>query len=231
MFELKARFTNAIHKNRLGTALLFLGENEDLKEQTALQLGAGLLCENKAIPYGCGECTSCKHVLEKRSPRLRFLEPENEQKSEIKVDQIRDLISASGNPSWIIPKAHLLNKQASNALLKTLEEPRSGQFFILLAPDTRSLLPTLVSRCQRIFFGGSPANKLEAPEIPTSLFGRIELIDRLIKDKADLNSLFTAWSQDASAEFKEALFKAQENLKRHANAQLTLEALLLSKNP
>ncbi|MEI6806047.1 MAG: hypothetical protein WCK49_06025 [Myxococcaceae bacterium] len=225
--DLKERFTNAMSKNRLAHALLFLGDNPALKEQTALSLTSGLLCENKVIPFGCGSCISCKQVLENRHPRVRMLLGD----PEIKIDAIRDLISAPGHPSWIIPKAHLMNKQASNALLKTLEEPRGNQFLILMAPNTRSLLPTLVSRCQRIIFKSSSISidNFLAPSIPENLSERLELIERLSKDKSDLNQILLAWQQNASSEFKQSLLKAQEDLKKHVNAQLILEGLLLSK--
>lgn len=227
LMDLRERFTNAMSKNRLAHALLFLGDNQALKEQTALELASGLLCEHKTIPFGCGQCVSCRQVAQKRHPRVRFLLAD----PEIRIDAIRELISAPGNPSWIIPEAHLMNKQASNALLKTLEEPRKDQFFILMAPNTRSLLPTLVSRCQRIIFKSAPAllEEFSVPSIPENLSERLELIERLSKDKSDLKGILVAWQKNASSDFKRALLNAQEDLKKHVNAQLILEALLLSK--
>jgi DNA polymerase-3 subunit delta' len=229
MIDLKTRFTNAIKKNRLAHALLFLGDNQVLKEQTALDLASGLLCESKIIPFGCEICVSCRQVSNKSHPRIRFLLAE----PEIRIDQIREMMSTPGNPSWIIPQAYLMNKQASNALLKTLEEPRNNQFFILMAPNTRSLLPTLVSRCQRIFFKSEPESTeaTTAPKIPERLSDRLELIERLSKDKSDLNQVLLAWSHNAPADFKAVLLKAQEDLKKHVNAQLILESLLLSRKP
>ena len=214
MMDLKERFTNAITKNKLSHALLFVGENQVLKEQTAIDLASGLLCENKTVPFGCGHCVSCKQMSERRHPLVRFLEA-----PEIRVDQIRELINAPGNPSWILPSAHLMNKQASNALLKTLEEPRKDQFFILMAPNTRSLLPTLVSRCQRIFFKSEASTTHPALEIPENLLERLELSERLSKDKSDLGQTLIDWKE----------LEAAEDLRKHVNAQLILDALLLSK--
>lgn len=224
LMDLKKRFSNAILKNRLGHALLFLGGDQAYKGQMAISLSSGLLCENKIIPFGCGHCINCQQILEKRHPKIRFLDT-----PEIRVDQIRELISAPGNPSWILPQAYLMNKQASNALLKILEEPRKEQFFILIAPNTRSLLSTLVSRCQRIFFQEKQQKSEQAitlPTIPKHLIERFELIERLSKEKSDLNQIFTAWQQNASPKFKEALLKAQNDLKKHVNPQLILECLL-----
>lgn len=224
LMDFRKRFTNAIVQNRLAHALLFLGDNLDLKEQTALNLTSGLVCENHVIPFGCGHCVSCRQVREKRNPHIRFLD------SEIRIDQIRELMSTPGNPSWIIGQAHLMTREASNALLKILEEPRKNQFFILMAPHTRSLLPTLVSRCQRIFFQSEKISLKPTPlQIPERLSKRLELIETLSKNKSDLNSILIAWQQNASLEFKQALLKAEEDLKNHGNTQLILEALLLSK--
>lgn len=230
MIDLKTQFKNAIQDNRLGHALLFLGEDSQKKQKTALELAAGLFCEQKVAPFGCQECLSCKQVSEKRYPYLRFLEPETEEASEIKIGQIRDLKTTPGNPSWIIPHAELLNPQASNALLKTLEEPRGNQFFILIAPNTRSILATLVSRCQRIFFKGRSQVELPEPvEIPESHLERLALIEKLVKSKTDIKELLIGWHKDASWQFKEKLLQAEQDLKRHVNPQLILESLLLSK--
>lgn len=198
------------HQNRFSHALLLLGDDRVEKDRLAMELATKLL----------GERT--QHYL-------RFLNCNLENASEIKVDQIRDLIETPGQPSWIIPRAELLNKQASNALLKTLEEPRGDQFFILIAPSTRSLLPTLVSRCQRIYVPAknvsAPINN--APKIPENKLARLELIETLVKSKADLKSLFEQWSYGASLDLKERLFRAFGDLERHVNSQLILEQLLL----
>ncbi len=201
--QLCHQFEIAMKKNRLSHALLFVGDDQTEKERLAVEL------------------------LSKMN--VRFVKLESENGSELKVDQIRDLISGSPSLSWIIPQAELLNKQASNALLKTLEEPRGNQFFILIAPSTRSILPTLVSRCQRINVP-SVSRQLDAekaPEIPESRLERLELIESLVKSKTDLEPIFQAWNQNASLEFKEKLFKAVQDLGRHVNAQLILESLLL----
>lgn len=124
-----------------------------------------------------------------------------------------------------------MNRQASNALLKTLEEPRSNQTIILIAPSTSSLLSTIVSRCQRILFPDARDSKNNDPqvEIPNNLQARLELIEQLSKDKLELDRILTAWQKTASPDFSEALLKAQQDLKHHLNPQLILESLLLSR--
>ncbi len=201
--QLCHQFENAMKKNRLSHALLFVGDDRAEKERVAADL------------------------LSKMN--VRFVKLESENNSDIKVDQIRDLISGSPSLSWIIPQAELLNKQASNALLKTLEEPRGNQFFILIAPSIRSILPTLVSRCQRINIP-SVSRELdlsEAPSIPGNRLERLELIETLVKSKAELQPIFSVWNRGASLEFKEKLFQALQDLDRHVNPQIILESLLL----
>ena len=212
--DLKKRLVQAITRNRLGHALLFLGENQAEKERLAIALSSGLLCENKEIPFGCQTCPSCKQMAIKQHPRVSFLDA-----PEIRVDQIRELIRTPGNPSWILPHAQHMNPQASNALLKTLEEPREKQFFILISPNTRSLLATLVSRCQRIFLGSQTHENSPKINIPRSLLARLELAERLSKDKEKVATVLMDSKQ----------LKARQDLEKHLNPQLILEAWLLSE--
>jgi DNA polymerase III delta prime subunit len=190
-------------KNRLSHALLFVGDDRSEKERIAADLLSQM--------------------------NVRFVKLESENGADIKVDQIRDLTSGSPSLSWIIPQAELLNKQASNALLKTLEEPRGNQFFILIAPSTRSILPTLVSRCQRINIPSvsRELDSAQAPTIPENCLERLELIENLVKSKSDLQPIFTVWNRGASLEFKEKLFQALQDLDKHVSPQLILERLLL----
>ncbi len=79
------------------------------------------------------------------------------------IDEIRELRDAvrtspfsSPYKVYIVDEAHMLTKEAANALLKTLEEPPSHVIFILATTDPEKLLATIVSRCQKIIFQ-SPA--------------------------------------------------------------------------
>ncbi len=75
----------------------------------------------------------------------------------IKREEIIDLrreaaLAPAGYSMWIIVDAHRLTPEASNALLKTLEEPPRGTFFFLTTTQVHSLLPTILSRCQHLPF-------------------------------------------------------------------------------
>jgi len=101
-----------------------------------------------------------------KNPDLILVEPENPVteksivgKREIKISQIRELIwklslkpySASLKVA-IIDKAHLMNQEAQNCFLKTLEEPKKNTYLILITEHPESLLPTILSRCQSVKF-------------------------------------------------------------------------------
>jgi len=130
------------------------------------------------------------------------------QKKEIKVEQIRELqrqfsfFSEDGKYKVaIIDEAEKLNKQAQNALLKTLEEPNDFSIIILVAKDDKKLLPTIISRCQKIKFGPLTETEIEDWAREKNIFfgketekdeiifwslGRPGLILQLIGDKNEL---------------------------------------------
>jgi DNA polymerase III subunit delta' len=115
-----------------------------------------LLC--RAQPPACGECSQCRRVQSGEHPDFVFVPPDPELKSgQITVDQVRaltqqlSLSSYEGRGSCVVlTPAHALNRNAANALLKTLEEPRRDAH-LLLVSSAPSLLPaTLRSRCQKL---------------------------------------------------------------------------------
>ena len=125
-------------------ALLFVGPSGIGKKKLALAAVQSLLCEKNqsgAPPLkplaACGECSSCIRVEKKQSENLIWLAPtEGTVKPSIKVESIRDILeklslSNAGRPrAVVIEDAHTMNPQASNTLLKTLEEPFENVYFI-----------------------------------------------------------------------------------------------------
>ncbi len=112
--------------------------------------------DGPALPAPCGRCRSCKKILSENHPDIHWISPAG---SYIKVDQIRMLCQRLALKPYeakvrlaIIEKAHTLNPEAGNTLLKILEEPPEKTIFILLAGQSSELLPTIVSRCRHIRF-------------------------------------------------------------------------------
>jgi len=85
------------------------------------------------------------------------------------VDNVREVIENSQYRPvrarfkiYIVDEAHMLSKQAFNALLKTLEEPPSHVKFILATTEPEKILPTILSRCQRYDFRNIPTREIAA---------------------------------------------------------------------
>lgn len=147
-------------------ALLFLGAPGSGQRELARYLAQWIHCTlAKTQPelfQPCGECANCKRIEAQQWPDFVEVSSRGEdgRPTSLKLDQIRELSEQArfgpaqeGATKFIlIPEAELLTQQAGNALLKILEEPPRGWTFILVAPDESSILPTLVSRCQRVRF-------------------------------------------------------------------------------
>ena len=147
------------HQNkRLGHGLLFHGANGIGKNAFAVEFAHWLLCEQPLADKACGECKSCQLIKADSNPDILTLYPEEEGKA-IKVDQVRELIQkvsltshGSGYRVIIISPADALNINASNSLLKTLEEPPANTFLILISDTPSKLMPTIRSRTQMVKF-------------------------------------------------------------------------------
>lgn len=163
---------NSILNQRLGHAYLFTGPQGIGKRTLALEFASALNCLAGNGPNGstrgqpCHLCQSCTRIARGSHPdvveisleRQGLVESDGRAKTatpkEIKIDAIRGLQATVGlNPhsgAWkvyILGDAERLNEEASNALLKTLEEPPSSTVLLLLALDTEAVLPTIASRC------------------------------------------------------------------------------------
>jgi DNA polymerase-3 subunit delta' len=105
------------------------------------------------ILEACGVCKSCLLIDAGSHPDLHIITTE---KSQIGIDIIRQTISKvtqtaqlSGNKVVIIPQIELMSESASNALLKTLEEPTPNTYLLMTTNESQRLLPTILSRCEK----------------------------------------------------------------------------------
>lgn len=154
-----ARMRAAASTGRLGSAYLFVGE-AGIGKRTLATLWARLL--QCASPAGepdalepCGTCRSCRQHAAGSHPDWSVLEPEDA--SVVTIAQVRGLQESLPYPPLtsarrvvLIPEAARLNLEASNALLKILEEPPPHTLFLLASAQRDRLLPTILSRCQAI---------------------------------------------------------------------------------
>ncbi|HEV8695882.1 MAG TPA: DNA polymerase III subunit delta' [Lysobacter sp.] len=160
-----AQASAALDAGRLGHALLFCGPAQLGKRAVAERLAQRLLCEHRrADGEPCGVCRGCHLFAAGTHPDYQFVSfiPNKEGtrlRTEIIIDQIRGLSERlsltaqySGAQIVIIDPAEAINHAASNALLKTLEEPVPGRYLWLVTAHPSRLSATIRSRCQKLEF-------------------------------------------------------------------------------
>ncbi|WP_147821011.1 DNA polymerase III subunit delta' [Salidesulfovibrio onnuriiensis] len=120
------------------------------KERVALSLYWAMRLNCKEAPAPCGTCAVCRQIRDLAFSDLLFFDG---REGQIKIADVRDTRSVWGQPPngdgyrvSIFAEAQAFGVEAANALLKSLEEPRPGNVFVLAAPQRERLLETLVSR-------------------------------------------------------------------------------------
>jgi len=150
---------NSLVSGRVAHAYLFCGPRGTGKTSMGRLLAKAVNCLQPAEGEPCNACDSCQAYLEGRAMDL----VEMDAASKGGVDDIRELRDRVGlSPMagrykvYLIDEAHMLTKEANNALLKTLEEPPPHIIFILATTEPHKVLATVISRCQRFDFRRLP---------------------------------------------------------------------------
>ncbi|SMP48204.1 DNA polymerase III subunit delta' [Noviherbaspirillum suwonense] len=186
-------------RGRFPHALLLHGPEGIGKTRFGERLAQALLCEQPlADGQPCDVCLACGWFAQYAHPDYRRVRPENLEEAagdeaeaeaakpakagktaskEIRIEQIRalgDFMNVSthrrGRRVVLLHPAEALNSVASNALLKTLEEPPPDTVFILVSNNIDRLLPTILSRCRKVPMGLPDADQslawLKAQGVP-----------------------------------------------------------------
>lgn len=154
---------NALQNSSVAHAYLFHGQESIGKKQIAIELAKALNCTSQKDGDACDECPSCRKIENRTHPDFFFIEPQKStptaREAAIKIEAIRELQRKLAFHPYegkvkvaVIDDADLMNLQAANSFLKTLEEPPSATILILISSHPFKLLPTLISRCQTIQF-------------------------------------------------------------------------------
>ena len=160
---------NSARTDTVGHAYLFSGPRGTGKTSTARILAKALNCAALEDGEPCGRCDSCVEITRGASLDVHELDAASNNG----VDAMRDLVShaALGTPGrwkvYIVDEVHMLSTAASNALLKTLEEPPGHVVFVLATTDFQKVLPTIRSRTQHYEF------RLLGPDTLSGLLARV----------------------------------------------------------
>ena len=153
--NIKELLQNSIKTNNLVHSYMFVGPIGIGKKHFANAFAKMILCEEHNS--SCNECNSCILFSSQNHPDFMVIDAENSK--EIKIAQVRFLQEkiaekpvVSNKKVYIINNADLMNTEAQNCLLKTLEEPPEYAVIILVLSNESKLLNTIKSRCTKISF-------------------------------------------------------------------------------
>ncbi len=171
--HVKTVLVAALKRERIGHAYLFSGPRGVGKTTTARLLAMAVNCEQENPEQRpCGQCESCQLVRAGNHPDVIELDAASNNSVE-DIRDLRDKVRLSsmrgGMRVWVLDEAHMLSRAASNALLKTLEEPPEKLVFILATTEPEKLPPTILSRCQHFRF-----RRLSEEEIKSKLISLCE---------------------------------------------------------
>jgi len=182
-------FEKALQKRRLVRSYLFVGQIFEDKLRLAKELNKLLNCQlNKEYQFSahgnlaaaCGQCQNCRWIETDTHPKTPIiLSPAAGGKQVIPVEKIREtLVDLSYRSEYfrivIIAEAHYrtLNRAAATALLKSIEEAQPNTMFLIFADSRESVLSTIISRSQVIYFQGD--SKLVLADSAQELFLQLQ---------------------------------------------------------
>ncbi|WP_099320788.1 DNA polymerase III subunit gamma/tau [Anaerococcus sp. Marseille-P3625] len=165
---------NQVKLNKISHAYLFAGERGTGKTSCAKIFAKAINCLNPVDGSPCGKCENCLAIEEETTIDV----VEMDAASNRRIDDIRNLKDNVIYPPnklkykvYIIDEAHMITREAFNALLKIMEEPPSHLVFILATTEIEKIPQTILSRLQRFEF-----NKIGRKEI-------YQQISKILKDK------------------------------------------------
>src|SRR4030042_475284 len=153
-----------LRTNAIAHAYLLAGPRHVGKGTLAINLAQALNCDSPKVP--CGECRSCQRILDGKHADVTPIGLDS--RTEIGIDDIRGLQRSANLPPYegkckvfIIDDAEYLSTEAANSLLKILEEPPPRVVWLLLAAEEEHVLPTIISRCQRLELKPVPSARVQ----------------------------------------------------------------------
>ena len=156
----------SIKKGNISSSYIFTGKEGVGKKTTAIEFAKNINCTNrKDNLQSCEKCNSCRKINLKICPDLKIIEPE---KGTLKIEQIREFRREinlkpfeNSKKIYIFNNAEKMTDDAANCLLKTIEEPPEYAIIIVICSNIGSILPTIISRCQVLYFSTISSGEIE----------------------------------------------------------------------
>lgn len=191
-------FLNAIKNNQLAHAYLIVGETGTPLKETAIYLAKSLLCDHPD-PLACENCLTCMRVENNQYADIII---EDGAEGSIKKEEVTRIIETfsrtalenKGKVIYIIHLIETLNAQSINSLLKFLEEPGKDTYAFLTTQNEARVLPTIVSRSQRLVLRLTPREEVinecqklniaqDDVELLSYFYNDAETIKKVIEDE------------------------------------------------
>ena len=210
---------NQVRSGRVGHAYLFCGTRGTGTTTMAKLLAKAVNCENLQDGNPCCECESCKAITSGNA--MNVIEIDAASNSGVdNMRQIKESVQYAPSQGkklvYIIDEAHMLTREAFNALLKTLEEPPEYCMFILATTEDHKIPITIKSRCQKYDF-----HRISVETITNRLK---DLTEREGVDAEDEALQFIARAGDGS--MRDALSILDECIASRYNEKLTYDSVL-----
>ena len=199
-------FINSLKFNKVSQAYLIKGSDGTPTLNIALFLAKTLICEEPS-PLACSSCLNCIRFEEGNYADFMLIDG---SKNTIKVGDIENLqkflasssLEKQGKKIYIINRLENANKEAVNALLKTLEEPTSSVYAFITTQNEAKILPTIISRCQILSL--LPINK--------SIVKQNAINEGVLLEDADILSYFYCDVEVIKQKSEEENYKEQKKL-------------------
>lgn len=180
--EICTVLSRAAAQNRIAAAYLFSGTRGVGKTTLARIFAKAINCQTAPTPEPCNQCRQCRQIAAGSAVDVAEIDGASNRG----IDQVRRLKEDIGYAPLegrykiiIIDEAHMLTKEAFNALLKTLEEPPPGVTFIMASTEPQKFPATIISRCQHYVF-----KRLNQAQLETHLRHVLELEGRPFEPEA-----------------------------------------------
>ena len=216
---IKTTLQNAILNKRTVHSYLFSGPRGTGKTTMARIFAKAINCLQREAESAepCNQCQNCQSINEGSFIDLIEIDAASNRG----IDEIRNLKEAirfapsqkDGYKIYIIDEAHMLTKDASNALLKTLEEPPHNTIFILATTDAHKMIPTILSRVQKFDFKPLSHSDLKKKILFITQEEKVKIDDIVVNQiiiqamggardaESILGKLISSGSQDITYEF------------------------------